>query len=87
MSPRSFGNSLLAAGSDHVCLWPGYHLHQDYAKHGYSGVVKESTGAWNSALLSSVMRVGSACMRVMDVHVYGVDLVNIIFGSAFAHDT
>ena len=26
-------------------------------------------------------------MRVMDLHVYGVDLVSIIFQSAFAHDT
>ena len=26
-------------------------------------------------------------MRVMDLHVYGVELVNVIFRSAFAHDT
>ena len=62
------------------------HLHHNTAKHGYSGVVKESTGEWNGALLSSMMRVGSICMRVMDVHVYGVDLVSI-FRSAFTHDT
>ena len=29
---------------------------------------ERSTGRWDDALLSSVMRVGSACMRVMDVH-------------------
>ena len=23
-----------------MCLWPGYHLHHDTAKHGYSGVVR-----------------------------------------------
>ena len=63
-----------------MCLWSGYH---DTAKHGYSGVVKE----WNGALLSSVMRVSSVCMRVMDVYVYGVDLVSVIFLSAFANDT
>ena len=28
----------------HVCFWPGYHLDQDTAKHGYSAIVKESTG-------------------------------------------
>ena len=44
--------------------------------------MKESTGE-----LSSVMRVGSACMRVMDIHVYGVDLVSINFQSTFAHNT
>ena len=26
-------------------------------------------------------------MQVMDVHVYGVDLMSVIFQSAFAHDT
>ena len=68
--------------SDHVCLWPGYHLHHDIVKHDYRGVVKETTGEWNDALLSSVMRVGSICMRMMDVHVYGVDLLSVIFRSA-----
>ena len=48
--------------------------------------MKESTGEWNGTLLSLVMRVGSVCMRVMDVHMYGIDLVSIIFQSAFAHD-
>ena len=67
-------------------LWPGYHLYHT-AKHCYSAIVNESTGEWKGALLSSVMRVGSVCMRVMDVHVYGVDLVSVIFRSAFAHDT
>ena len=40
----------------------GPDLDQDTAKHGYSGVVKVSTGEWNGALLSSVMRIGSVCM-------------------------
>ena len=62
-------------------------LHHDTAKHGYSGVAKESTGHCNGALLSSVMSVGSVCMRVMDVHVYDIDLVSVIFRSAFVHDT
>ena len=60
--------------------------HHDTAKHGYSGAMKESTGEWNGVLLSSVMRVGSVCMRVMDVHMYGLDLVSVIFWSAFAHN-
>ena len=70
-----------------MCLWSGYHLHQDNDKHGDSGVVKESTGEWSGTLLSSVMIIGSVSMRVMDVHMYGVNLVSVIFRSAFAHDT
>ena len=67
----------LQQNSDHVYLWPDYHLHHDIVKNGYS-VVKKSTVVWNGTLLSSVMRVGFVCMRVMDVHVYGIDLVSII---------
>ena len=73
------GNVCLQQDSDHVCIWSGYHLHHYTAEHGYSGVVKESTGAWNGTLLSTAKRVGSICMRVMGVHVYGVDLVSVIF--------
>ena len=69
-----------------MCLWTGYHLHHDTIKHGYSGVVKESTGEWNGTLLSSVMRIGSICMWVMNIYVHSVDLVSIIFWSAFAHN-
>ena len=58
------GTVCLQQGSGHVCLWPGYHLHHDTAKHGYSSVVKESIGELTCALLSSLMRL---CMRVMDV--------------------
>ena len=65
------GTVCLQQDSDHVCLWPAYHLHQEIAKHSYSGAVKKSTGEWKDALLSSVMRVGSICMRVMDIHVWG----------------
>ena len=54
----------LQQDSDHMCLWPDYHSHHNTAKHGYSGVVKESNGEWNVAMLSSVMR-GSVCMQVM----------------------
>ena len=104
------GTVCLQQNSDHVCLWPGYHIHHDghqwpemlthpktsnihtyllhdTAKHGYFGVEKESTGEWNGTLLSSVMRVDSVCMWVIDVHMYGIDLVRVIFQSAFAHDT
>ena len=83
----TLGAVFLQQDSDVVYLWPGYHLHHDITKHGYSGVVKKSTGKWNGALLSSVLRIGSVCMRVMDVHVYGIDLMNIIFQSAFGYDT
>ena len=39
------GTVCMQQHSDHVCLWPGYHLHHDIAdKHGSSGVVNESTG-------------------------------------------
>ena len=81
------GTVCLQQDSDYVCVWPGYHLHHDTANHGYSGIVKESTGEWNGALLSSAMRVGSVCILVMDVHVYGVDLVSVIFRSALVQDT
>ena len=46
--------------------------------------MKESTEEWNGALLSSVMRVRSVCMRVMDLHVYGVGLAGVTFRSAFS---
>ena len=75
----------LQQNSDHLYHWPGFHLHYDTTEDSYFGVVKESTGEWNGALLSSVMRVGSVCMRVKDVHMYGIDLVSIIFQSAFTH--
>ena len=87
VSTRAIGNRLLSAGLRSQCLWPVYHLHHDTAKYGYSGVVKESTGERNGALLSSVMRVVSVCMRVIDIHVHGVDLVNVVFRNEFAHDT
>ena len=73
------GTICLQEDSDHMCLWPGYHLHHDTAKHGHPGIMKESTGEWNDALLSSVMRVGSFFKRVMDVYLYGVGLVSVIF--------
>ena len=79
------GTVCLKQDSDHVCLWSRYYLHHDTAKHGYSVVVKESTGEWNGALLSSVIRLGSVSVRVMDVYVYGVDLTSVIFRSEFAH--
>ena len=41
---------------------------------------------WNGSLLSSVIRIGSVCMRVMEIHMYYVELVSVIFRSAFAHD-
>ena len=65
----------LLQDSNHMCLWSGFHLYQDTTKHGYSDVMKESTGKWNDTLLSSVMRVGSVCMQEMDIHVYCIDLV------------
>ena len=77
------GTICLQQDSDHVCLWPGYHLHHHTTKHGYSGIMKE----WNGSLLSSMMRIGSVFMQVMDVHVYGIDLVSDIFWSAFTHNT
>ena len=64
VSPRTIGNFCLQQDSDHVCFWPGCHLHNDTAKHGYSRVVKEWTGDRNDVLLSSVMRVG--CVYASD---------------------
>ena len=42
----------------------------DTSKYGYSDAVKESTEEWNDPLLSSVMRVGSVCKRVLYTHVH-----------------
>ena len=81
------GTLCLQQYSDHMCLWPGYHLHYDTPKHDYSGVLKELTGEWNGALLSSVTRLGSECVWVMDIFLHGLDLVSINFRSAFTHDT
>ena len=68
----SSGTVCLQQNSDHVSLCPGYHLHHDTDKHGYYGVVKESTGEWSGALLSLVLRVVNVCMRVMYVQVYSL---------------
>ena len=81
------GTVFLQQDSNHVRLRPGYHLRHDTTKHGYSSVVEVSTGEWNGTLLSSAIRVGSVSMRVMDVHVYRVDLVSVIFRSTFSHGT
>ena len=70
-----------------TCLWLDYHLNHDIAKHGYCGAVKFSTGEWNCALLSSVMKVGSVCMGIMYAHVHVVDLVSVSFQSALTHYT
>ena len=87
VSPRAIiGNLPLAAVLRSSVPLAGYHIHHDTSKRCYSGVVKEPTGEWNGALLSSVMRVGSVYTRVIDVHVYGTDLVSVIYWSAFAHD-
>ena len=61
------GTVCLQQDSDHMCLWPGYHSYHDTAKHCYCGVMKESIGEWIGTLLSSVMRVGSVHICVMDV--------------------
>ena len=79
MSPRTIGNRLLAAGLRSRVPLARLPL-------GYPGVGKESTGEWNEAMLSSVMRVDYVCRQVMDVDVYGVDLVGTIFWNIFVHD-
>ena len=89
VSPTTIGTRLFATGLRSVVPMARLPLRptHDTAKQGYSCVVKETTREWNVALLSLVMRVGSACMRLMDVLLYGVDMVSIIFWSAFAHVT
>ena len=87
VSARTIGNCLFAARLRFCAPLDRLYLHHETAKHGYPGIVKEATGEWNGILLSSVMRLGSVCMRVKDVHVYSIDLVSIIFWGAFVHDT
>ena len=89
MLPRTIGHRLLAAGlRSHVPL-ARLPLLYNTVKHGYTGVLKKSTGEWNGALLSSVMKVDSVCMRL-----YASDgrtatrlRRTLIFRSAFTHDT
>ena len=81
VSQRTIGNRLLVAGLRScvpLALLPPTPRHRQ---------AQQSTGGRNGTLLSSVMGVGSICVRVMDVHAYRVDLVSVIFRSAFAHDT
>ena len=86
-SQRIIGNRVLAAGVRSRVSLARLPLTPRHRKARYSGVVKKSTGEWKDSLLSSVIRVGSVCMRIMDVHVYGVDLVSVIFRTVFAHET
>ena len=56
-------------------------------EHHYSGVMVKSTGEWNGALLSTVMRVCSVFMWVMDLHMYSIDPERVTFQTVFAHNT
>ena len=48
-------------------------LHHDTVKHRYSGVVKESAGEWNGALMFSVMRAGlRSCMPLARLQLHHV---------------
>ena len=76
------GTVCLQQDSDHVCLWPGYHIHHDTAKHSCSGVVKESTGEWKCfAVFSNENRFSLYMSDGHTVLMYGVDQVSIIFWS------
>ena len=51
------GTSCLQQDSDYVCFWPGYHLHHDTVKHGYSGVVRVDWRVdWRSVVFSDERR-------------------------------
>ena len=41
---------------------------------------------WRSVVFNDESRL-AVCMRVMDIHVYGVDPMSVIFRTTFAHDT
>ena len=81
------GTVCLQQEPDHMCFRPGNHLDHYTTKHGYSGVVKESSGEWIGDLFSSMTRVDFVIMRVMDAQVYGLDLMRVFFRGVFAHDT
>ena len=84
LSPKTIGNRVLAAGLRSNVTLPWLPL---TPRHRQARVFWcHETINWNVTLLSSVMRAGSVYMRVMDVDVYGVDLVSVSFRSAFAHD-
>ena len=82
VSPRTIGNCLLAGGlrsREPLVRLPLTPWHRQARLLCCERV--------NWRVLSSVMRVGSVCMWVMDVHVSGVDFVSIIFWSAFIQGT
>ena len=54
----------LLQDSNHVFLWPGYHLHHDTTKHGNFGVVKVD---WHSVVFIHESRF---CLNVSDGHTY-----------------
>ena len=86
-SPRTIGNCLLATG--HRSLVPLDRLPLTPRHHTARLLWWRQRVDWRGtgALLYSVIRVGSVFMGVMDVHVYAVDLVTIIFRIEFAHNT
>ena len=64
VSPMTTGNRLFAAGLR--SLVPLARLYDDTAKHGYSGVVKESTGEWNGVVVFS--NESRFCLYASDGH-------------------
>ena len=85
VSPSTIGNRLLAAGlRSHV---PQARLPLTPWHCQARLLWCRERNNWRVKWRSSVMRVGSVCMWVMDIHMYGIDLVSIIFESAFTHNT
>ena len=83
VSPRIVGNHLLAAGLRlrvPLTRLPLTPRHRQARLLWYRERVDWRV-QWRSAVSSYFV-----CMRVMDVHVYGVDLMSVIFRSSFAHD-
>ena len=87
LSPRTVGNHLFAAGLKsyvpmiRLPLTPRHRQARLLWCHERVDWRME----WRSVVVSD--ESSFVCVRVINVHVYGVGLVSVIFRSVFAHDT
>ena len=87
MSPRIIRNRLLAAGLRSCLPLPRLPLTPRHREERLLWCRERVNWRveWRSVVFSDESRV--VCMRVMDVYMYGLDLVSVIFRSEFVHDS
>ena len=87
LSPRTTGNCLLAAGLRSRVSLARLPLTSRHRQVRLLWCHERVDKRVEVTLLSSVMRVGSVCMWMMVIQMHGIDLVSVVFWSAFAHNT